>query len=40
MRLGTVSWADPGLIKTKRFYPKDVSQPKPIRGSAQAKRIA
>lgn len=28
--VGTASWADPSLIKTKRFYPKDASKPEPM----------
>lgn len=28
--VGAASWADPSLIKTKRFYPKDASKPEPM----------
>ena len=28
--VGTASWADPSLIRTKRFYPKDASKPEPM----------
>ena len=27
---GTASWADPSLIETKRFYPKDALKPEPM----------
>ena len=33
--VGTASWADPSLVKTKRFYPNKVSLPKTLRGSAR-----
>lgn len=29
----TANWVDPSLIKTKRFYPNNPSQPNPLRGS-------
>lgn len=28
--VGTASWADPSLLKKKRFYPKNASKPEPM----------